>query len=208
MVYFAGMLFDFLIVGVLYWFTIVTKIYHMNFAVLNSFFIAVILCELAGIVWQFDVFIETDMYNFLTEYLNIEFIRNDAIRYFEQHTEKWKKLLFLPIKKMLKYYVKGIADNTDDLRLLNYSERKKIKIFIGLLIVGLITSTSIFIFYSLPRDIIFVYQSFQDIILEYHRRDFISLGKYLVVITLTVFDYSFLVIIWIIRRRKIHRIKR
>jgi putative peptide zinc metalloprotease protein len=184
MVYFAGMIFDCLLIAFLYWFIIFSKILHSNVSVLDSFFLALILCEITGIIWQFDIFLETDMYNFLTEYLNIEYIRNDAIKYIEQSSEKWNKIFYESLKKYLKFAAHNYRNDSDDLRLLSYNDRKKIKIFILLLVIGLISSTLIFVFYSIPRDIIYVFQSLTSVSQAYHKENIIALIKSTIIIVL------------------------
>jgi putative peptide zinc metalloprotease protein len=207
LVYAAGMIFDCFFVALLYWFIIITKVVHMNNTVLDSFIFAVILCEVTGVIWQFDIFLETDMYNFLTEYLNIEFIRNDALKYIEQNSEKWKIILFFPIKKYLNFFMKDYAKNSDDLRLFSYNDRKKIKVFIILLIGGLISSTFIYGFYSIPRDITYVFQSINDIVQQYHRMNIIGIVKSLTILAMIAFDYSLIFILWFKHKKKA-RIKR
>ena len=194
LIYLAGITIDIFIVGVLYWFLFISKIANIHLGLLYNFFIAVILLELLGIVWQSNVFLETDLYNFLSEYLSIDNLRSDAIKYIKLQTKKWKQVLFFPFQQVLLFFLQNRLQATDDLRVLSKSEKNKLRIYVIFLIGGLLFITIEFIFYSIPRDFTFIVISLRDMMQPAKNKD-ITVIKSLFIICLVLLDYVLLVIL-------------
>jgi hypothetical protein len=183
---------DIFTVGLMYWFLIVTAVFSINIGQIHNFLIALILLQCIGIIWEFDVFLETDMYNFLSEYLNMENLRNDAIKYITLHTKKWKRILLFPVKRLLQFFLKDNAESSDDLRFLSKGEKRKLFIYVLFLIVGILFTTFEYLFYTIPIDVTYVSYGINDVIKAIQQLDIILLTKSIAVITLITYDYFLL----------------
>jgi hypothetical protein len=201
LVYLSGSIMDLLIVGLIYWFLLATRVLGFTIGQGYNFLIAIILLELIAVIWQFDAFLETDMYNFLSEYLGIENLRNDALKYISLHTKKWKKILFFPIKRLLLFFAKDYTVSSDDLRLLNKSDKRKLFIYVLFLIAGIVFTTLEYIFYTIPALFTFISTVSTDIIRTTQHFDLISLTKSSLVMVLITYQY-FLLLYLRIRKKK------
>ena len=177
LVYLAGTFMDLFIVGTIYWFLIAAKLLNIELGSAYNFFIAVILINFMGTLWLFDVFLETDMYNFLSEYLGMENLRNDALKYITLHTKRWKRVLLFPVKRVLLLFPKNYADTSDDLRLLSKSERRKLFIYVFVLIIGMMLTSLEFIFYTIPRDYTYLAAAVRDLLLAVKNVDITSFSR-------------------------------
>jgi len=195
LVYLAGSIMDLFIVGLLYWVLIATEYLHLNIGQLHNFFIALILSEFLAVIWQFDAFLETDVYNFLSDYLGMENLRNDAIKFIALHTKTWKKVLLTPVRRLLLAFSSDYTKTSDDLRLLNKSERKKLFLYVIVLIAGMTFTTLEFIFYNIPRDYTFIAEALRSIIFSIKQLDGIAILKSTIIVVLVLFDYVLLLLL-------------
>jgi hypothetical protein len=206
-IYVAGMVCDLLIVGLLYWFITFTELFHLKIGLLQNFLITVVLMEIIGIIWEFNVYLETDLYNFLSEYLNIEFLRNDSLKFIYEHINKSKKIYLYPIKDLVKGISTDFVQKSDDLRVMNKDTRRKLLFYIYILIAGLVITTLQYIFYAIPRDFTFIYQGLRDSAYAVKTSNIILLSKSIIIIALVAFDY-FLLFYLLLKRNKMLRKKR
>lgn len=202
LVYLSGSIMDLIIAGFLYWFLVIANILHIPVGQVHDFTVAIILIQLVGLIWQFNVFLETDMYNFLSEYLGIENLRNDALKYISLHTTKWKRFFLSPIKGVLRFFRTDYLELSDDLRLLNQSEKKKLFIYIFVLIIGMVFTSLEFVFYTIPRDLTFLTEAVQDFLITFRRIDFVSLLKPLIIILIILLDY---ILLLFLRNKELNR---
>jgi hypothetical protein len=206
LVYFAGMMCDLFIVGLIYWFFVYTNLTHMHIGIIHNFLLAVILMQILGIIWEFNIFLETDVYNFLSEYMGFENLRSDAFKSVSHHLAKWKLSFLSPIKRF--FTSENITTESDDLRLMDKATRKKLLIYIFVLIGGLIFVTLQYIFYSIPRDVTFILEGMKDASLASHPFDPVTFFKSVIVIILVVYDYFLLFYLKIISNKRLRNKKK
>lgn len=192
MVYLSGVMLDLVIIGAIYWILLIAKFYNIQLGSIYHLLSALVITQIISLLWQLNVFLETDLYNFLSEYLGIENLRNDVLKYIELHTKKWKKVLLFPVSRILLFFSSEYSESSDDLRMLHKSERRSLQIYIIVLVVGMFLITGEFILYTLPRDYIYLTEATFDLLMALKSLDFISVFKYLVIIILVSLNYILL----------------
>lgn len=192
MVYLSGVMLDLVIIGAIYWILLIAKFYNIQLGSIYHLLSALVITQIISLLWQLNVFLETDLYNFLSEYLGIENLRNDVLKYIELHTKKWKKVLLFPVSRILLFFSSEYSESSDDLRMLHKSERRSLQIYIIVLVVGMFLITGEFILYTLPRDYIYLTEATLDLLMALKSLDFISVFKYLVIIILVSLNYILL----------------
>lgn len=143
------------------------------------------------------------MYNFLSDYMNISFLRNDALNYLSLHTESLQWIIFRPMKKFFGLFSENEYSDKDDLRSFTKLEKRKLVFYIIILILGIIFVTLQFIFYSLPRDLTFLFGGVQGMIQAYNTNYAIGFGKSMGLVFLLSYDYVLLLYLKIYRMRKL-----
>lgn len=194
-VYLSGLMLDLLVIGSIYWFICIAFFAHWQLGIAYKLLLAVVLTEILGIIWQFNVFLETDIYNFLSDYLGIENLRSDALKFIDTHIDKTNKLIFIPIKRLLSFFSKEEFKNTDDFRFLRKTEKKKIYLYVVLLVIGLTFTTLEYVFYTIPRDFTFIVQSIETSMVAMRQSNFFAFIKSLTIIIMVLFEYSLLIIL-------------
>lgn len=193
LVYLSGSIVDLILIGLIFWFLSIAKIFGWELGLIHNFFIALILSQALAIIWQFNVFLETDMYNFISEFLGMENLRNDAIKYIVSHTKRWKKILLFPVKKTLMFFAKDSYNSGDDFRMLSKSEKKKLFIYVLVLVMGMIFMTIQFIFYTIPRDYTYIVDAVNGLIRTAGTLDVLLILKSVIITVLVLFDYVLLI---------------
>ncbi len=206
LVYLSGSMLDIILSGLFYWLLLISAFYGMQLGSLHQLLIAIILMQLISFLWQLNVFLETDLYNFVSDYLGIENLRSDAVKYIVSHTKHWKKIALFPIKKILMFFSANSSSGSDDLRLLTKQERKKLLIYVFILILGIIFITLEFLFIELPRDLIFITQAASNLLEAFRNMQFIDILKSMLMISIILLNYLMLIILKF--RETSHRRKR
>lgn len=203
LVYCIGMIWDLFIIGLIYWIFAYTKLFHINIGILYNFLLAIILMQVIGIIWEFNIFLETDVYNFLSEYLGFENLRTDA---FKSMMSRFPKSNLLHLFRHF-FQTDDLAQEGDDLRMMSSAARKKLFIYIYILIGGLIVITLQYIFYSIPRDITYIVDGIKDTIVALRPFDPIVFFKSIIVIFLVSYDYFLLFYLKIISKKGLRKKK-
>jgi len=196
-VYFNGMFVDFFIIAGLYWLLFIISKFNFSFIILEKLIFAVILLLINAIIWQYNVFLETDMYNFLSDYLGEENLKINAEKFLGLKIKKWQKpSLKGPKQMLLKLFMnKNVEQEGEDFRFVSKTEKKHFLIYSLILTSGIIFMTLNYAFFIIPREIVFFASSFQNIILALKKTDFIELIKNIILLFLISFQYILLMVI-------------
>lgn len=205
-VYSAGMFIDFLIISLLYWFIFIISIIHAQSGFLRNFFSLIILLEVTGIIWQYNVFLETDMYNFLSDYLNVENLRGTTRKFLLRKVHAWKNQLLQPLKKLLTKLLYNAKDfeASDDLRFLNIANRRKITIYSFIFISGLLFYTLQYVLLLIPRDITFLFQGASNLFTALLKGNILKIFESIILLLLLTYQYILLLYLATKKRLKRH----
>lgn len=202
-IYLAGIFVDLLIIAGIFLFFKAAEIFLWHLEFLFPFFKVIILLEIIKIAWQFNIFIETDIYNFLSDYLNQENLRTDAKKDMRLKLKKWKGKLLFPVKwLLLQLYEDKESRYADDFRYLQKYERKQILVYSGILIVGLLIVIAQVIFLTVPRDVSFIFYGMDNIVSGLKTGNMISVGRGVLLFLLLIVHYLILVVIIIKNKQK------
>ncbi len=193
LVYFAGMLVDFFIIALCYWLMLAADSNILPLGFLRTVLPAVILLNIQGIVWQYNAFLRTDMYNFLSDFLDHENLHANTVRYIARRMLSLEKLLNNQFPGFIRKAILGNPeiDDSDDLRILRKQEKKQVSIYSFVLVTGLLFISVQFIFFILPRELTFVSYAAQGLLTALQNFDILNVFKSLFVISMMVYQYFF-----------------
>ena len=151
----------------------------------------VFLCQILGVLWQFNVFYKTDVYNTLCEWLGQENLYEDSLRYLQLKMRKYK-----PFRKMLPIFLKFLKtdDFSERFSDLTPTQKRNAKLFSVLFILGITQSFIIMAFISIPRDLILIQKAISEILVVGNP---INLAKTVVVVAAISWTYLVLLVITI-----------
>jgi hypothetical protein len=164
-VYFGGMFVDFFVIASIYWIFIIADHLGIQLGLLRSFCLIIVLINIKGIVWQYNAFLQTDMYNFLSDFLNQENLQADSKKFLVRKISHWKSPVSIPFRRIMLSTIlsKDAISNADDLRMFTKRDRTEFGIYGTILITGVIFLALQFLLYTLPKDITFFIGSGQNI---------------------------------------------
>ncbi len=193
LVYFAGMFVDFLVIALCYWLMLAADTHFIELGTLRSILPAVILLNIQGIVWQYNAFLRTDMYNFLSDFLDHENLHANTVRFIARRLQSVEKSLHIQFPRFIRNAVLENAEikESDDLRILRKGEKKQISIYSFILITGIIFISIQFIFFILPREFTFVGYATEGLIKALQNADTVNAFKSLFVISMMIYQYFF-----------------
>lgn len=199
-IYIAGIVIDLIVIATIYWIFYLSSLFQINLGILYHLFLTIILLEILSIVWEYSVFLETDIYNFLSEFLNSENLIDNAKKFFATHAKR-----FIP-----KPFRRGFFDllelnhleAVDDFRTFSKSEKSKLLIFYLVFIIGLVFVTIQYIFYILPTDVTFITAGIADLTHAWINSDIILIIKAIFFLLLTTYQYFILFYLKMKRRVK------
>ncbi len=194
LVYLAGLFIDFFLISLNYWLILLGRITgNSQFESILKFDTVILI---GNVVWQFNIFLETDMYNFLSEYMDDEHLRANTIKKFlhvlARFTSYIPQFLQERFENLISHYPYGEAD---DLRTLNKGQKNRMMIYMIILMVGLGGALGELIFLRLPREAYFIYKSIIDILINGLLWNWTHILKSLFVIFLLIYQYLILYIL-------------
>ncbi|KKQ43639.1 MAG: hypothetical protein US62_C0045G0011 [Candidatus Woesebacteria bacterium GW2011_GWA1_37_8] len=203
LVYLAGMYVDVFLIATIYFVFVISKLVGIDLDLVGSFLNSVVILLIVGIVGEFNMFLETDLYNFFTDYLNQDNLYNDTKRYLINVANKWNKPLLMPIKKLLKkvMFSQNLLVRTNNPSTITKSDRNVIHFFSYYYIAGIFMATILVISITLPRDFKFIVDSLEIYTTSVSSRDVIGILKSFIIILLAIFP-NILLIDAIIKKQK------
>ncbi len=192
--YIAGIFFDLIVIASIYWLITVSDIYMWKLGILRQFLWSVLLFEFIGIVAEFNVSIETDIYNLSVDFLDQDNLYNDTKKYLYLKINKISHPLFTPVKGLITMllFTKKRLSQANDMRLFSKQEQRQLLMFGLIFIFGLILSTWTFFIYFLPRDLIFIFKSVNQLFSASVNQNLEEIIKTLIVIFFSMLPYFLL----------------
>lgn len=202
-IYWAGMFIDLFVVSSIFCFFATAELFHMHIGILKDLLLVTVLLKIMGIIWQYNVFLETDMFNFLSDYFGQQNIRENTK----------KTLVFFVIRliknspinlngivsKLVRYEKQAII--ADDLRELHKSEKYQIKLYAFILVFGLALTTAQFLLLTLPRDFTFLTYSIHSLVQGIQKNDTIIIVKSCLLFIFLTYQYVILLFLFFRKRR-------
>lgn len=204
-VYLNGMLVDFFFIALAYWLLFLSAKFNFHNVFLERIIMAELLLLINSIVWQYNIFLETDMYNFLSDYLDEENLKINAEKFIGLKVKKWiKPSLKTPKQILLKLFLnKNIKDTAEDFRYVNKKAKRHFLIYSLVFVSGIVFMTCNYVLFIIPREIVFFTVSFKNTLSSFAKMDIVGLLKNIVLLFLICFQYILLVIVQI-KKRKNH----
>ena len=193
LVYFAGMFVDFLVIALCYWIMFLVDTFQIEIGLFRLLLPAIIVLNIQGIVWQYNAFLKTDMYNFLSDYLNHDNLHANTIRFIYRKMRSFEHYCHFKFPGFIRNRISHHPEleDADDLRYLHATERKQLTIYSFILVTGIIFITIQFIFFIFPREFIFVSFAAQGFVKAMSDLNFIEALKSLLVLCMMVYQYFF-----------------
>jgi putative peptide zinc metalloprotease protein len=193
-VYLSGIYSDMLIISLCLIFLAFAQTLSLNLGISINIINVILLSAFGGITATLAVYLETDLYNLLSDYFNYDNLYNDFRKYILLRIRKWKTKIFIPIKYVLTHilYSPSALSESDAFNTLSQRRKRALSYYSIFVIFGLIIATLMTVFLSIPRDILFIYRSLQGIHESFVTQDLISLIKSLILFVLITYEYILL----------------
>lgn len=203
LIYFSGMMVSVFIVASVLIILKLMDLQGLQSGVLRNLFLVVILVEIKQIIWQFNVYLETDIYNFLSDFFDQENLRSNTKKLITIKIQKWKnKSLSFFRNILLKIFNDSDTQkHADNFRFLYQKEKKQLQIYAVVLIVGIIFSIGQFLYYILPREYVFLSRGFSELFISLNQKNLSDIFKSLLLIILILQRYIILSIVFICKRK-------
>ncbi len=203
-VHLAGMIIDLVILSGVVW-----SLYLLSpgeHQLVISLLKAVGVMQLAKIIWQCNIFLETDVYNILSELTDHDNLRDTTKLWLYRKVQAMNtlpQLLKKALAKVLynaetKAYGQTYADLTAD-------EQRHIRWYSFILLVGVGFVLLRFSLYTLPRDLVFLKSGLSQLIDGLSQGQLIEVSKAFLLLLLVLFNYLLLILVL---TRKSHLTKR
>ncbi len=205
-VYVAGITIDLVTIACIYWFCYVSALLGISLGIVYGYLHAIVLLQIISIIWEFNLFLETDVYLFISDMLKMDNLRNDSLKYMYSHLKKIKlRFLRACIEMLFKLFSKySNYSSIDDLRFFNKQDKRKLFYYCLLMVLGFVFIVLQFVFLSLPRELIFIVGSIKGIFEAFQYADWMLLLKQAALLFLLTYQYLLLVYIRINKRRVHH----
>ncbi len=205
-VYIAGITIDLVTISCIYWFCYVCALLSIDLGIISSYLFAIVLVQIISIIWEFNLFLETDVYLFVSDFLKMDNLRNDSLKYMHSHLKKIKgrfSRLFIaaPIKLFSSY---SQSSSVDDLRFFNKQEKRELAYYCLMMALGFVFIMLQFLFLSIPREIVFITGSIKGILEAIEYTDLTLLLKQATLLFLLTYQYFLLIYIRINKKRGHH----
>ncbi|MDQ3098634.1 MAG: hypothetical protein M3Q44_02715 [bacterium] len=185
-VYLAGMFCDFMVIALIFWIFNMADAHNYDLGLLRNFLSSVILIQIIGVIWQFNIYLQTDIYNFFSDFFGQENLYINSIKYIGL------KIKHMQLPKTVKrgllrvFYTEDVIKSSDDLRSFTLLDRRPLVIYSCLLIVGLLIASLNLLLFSVPRGLIFITFSFQSMWVSIIGGETLSFFKFLVAFILSI----------------------
>jgi hypothetical protein len=201
-VYIAGMVSDLLIISILYWIIYLSRLFSYNLGILQSFFYAVIILKFSSILWQFNIYFETDLYNLFSDMVHQYHLKQDVIKNMGVHVRKWRIPLVRKITKHLlsMFLSEDIIEESDDLRYLKKYDRRILNIYLVLVVLGFSLTTINYILFIIPREFRYLLLAAQNLIFYTALKDIGSFVK--TIVFLIMVCYQYVLLFFLLKKRK------
>jgi hypothetical protein len=190
-VYLSGMLIQLVLISGLLWLYWLAETLGWDLGLWHTLGQVFILVTLLGLLWQFNLFLETDLYNVLADFtghqnLYINTKKRIGERLAQWQTSHWRWLQTILLKAFLSEDVVAQADEEHHL---TTRERRHIHHYALLLGCGLFMSLLSLLLVQLPRDLFFLWKGGQLAGAALWRQEGLALGKALLMMLLTLYPY-------------------
>jgi hypothetical protein len=203
-VYLSGIMIDLFVISSLFWLFLYADWHHMTLGWVEALAKAYILVQIISIVWQFNVYLETDIYNFMSDFFNQQNLYNDTKRMIGNAIAKWNTQSLTFLKKLLLgvFLTPDVMISSDKPKYLSTEEKRKHKLFGICMVAGLLITLITFLSLQLPRDFIFIVNSATDLHKAAASRHIIEGLRSVAVIMLVLIEY---VVLGLVIGKKIRR---
>jgi len=205
-VYIAGLAVDFFFVSLLYWLIRILDVFFPDLTVLKMFFKANIVILVSRIIWQYNIYLETDMYNAVSEYLKIDYLRQSAVTYILHKIHRLSLLTRIFSHKVAIGHAAAKA-TTGHIRLSDFTKNQQqyLLVYALVLVTGFIMIIVDTVLFQLPREYTLIRGSVVKIITSVQASNLVEVAKSALVILLISYQY---ILIFITRVRESRNVRR
>lgn len=191
-VYLAGMIFDMLVIASMYWIFSISNLFGWELGSMFPLMKTIILIEVIGIIWEFNVYVETDMYNFFQELFDFEDLRGSAKKYIQKKIDRTVQIIGTPFVKNTSQLLTRSSTTIDDFRYFRKKEKRILIVYCMILLLGLLFTGTQFVIFSIPRDLHYLKTAAIDLVRGWQDVDLIVLFKSSSLIFLILHEYVLL----------------
>ena len=188
LVYLAGMFADTILVATVFWIKIVGNYLGIEFGIEPILPVVFLLC-ISGIIWEFNTFLETDMYNFVSDYFDQENLYADTINYLR--IKYSHNIGFRPVKQMLAKFIftPNQLKEANDSRIYTQTDKQVFKWYGLTFIVGMVFTLAMNVFYTLPVNVKYLVKLLTRIAQTFVSMDPVEIAKDVIMLVLTALPY-------------------
>ncbi|MEI6533568.1 MAG: hypothetical protein WCO06_07080 [Candidatus Roizmanbacteria bacterium] len=195
-IYASGIYFDLLVISSCYLVFFFADFFKLNLGMTRLIMMVIVMNQMRGIVWQFNAYLKTDIYNFLTDFLDHEYLQENATKFILNKLKKVDDHFYKPFRIVTKKMIRKDTNvlNSDDLRTLKHEDVREMKVYTIVLIAGFGLSIMQLVTYTFPKDCFFLMGVLKTISHDLSTLDFIGILKSLIIFGLISSSYIMIIV--------------
>ena len=203
-VFWAGIIFDFFSVAAIISLFYFWDMQQIDVGLLLPLLKLFIIKQLISIAWEFGSFLETDVYNSLTEVLDQPNLSLDARKYLWNKIRKVTAPPLLWLKKLLRatFLSKRITGEADDLRNFTKKENKTFLIYGVFYIWGILLTSLTYILFTIPFLVTVLIKIVQEFMDQVGANEPIGVPRFLLTLSLALMEYIILLLVIVGKGRR------
>lgn len=171
---------------------------------LRALLLAIVLVNMRNVLWQLNIFLQSDIYNYFSDFLENDNLHNNASSLIAQKLRPWKKGLFRPLASLFLFFLneKTLEKRADALENLDADERRQIALYCLILFLGLTLVSYQYLAFLVPRDIVFISGALGMVGRSAINRQMVGLAEGMLLFILVIWKYAAVAIVFVINRRR------
>src|SRR3990172_16804 len=203
-VYWAGIVFDLFSVAAIISLFYFWDLQQIDVGLLRSLLKLFIIKQLISIAWEFGAFLETDVYNSLTEVLDQPNLSVDARKFLWNKIRNTVSPPLVWIKNLLRttFLSPRITDEADDMRIFTKKEKRTFLIYAIFYVWGILLTSLSYIFFTLPFLVTVLIKIVQEFMDQVAANETIGVPRFLLTLFLALIEYILLLLVIVGKGRK------
>lgn len=163
LIYISGIYSELMVIALIMWIFALFDTYALSLGSLYPIFKMTILLHMIGLIWQFFTFLQTDLYNILSDFMSHDNLYDNTRKFIASKLSIFKHTFFAPftkiITKIIFPYESQLA--ADNFHFLSKKEKIEIISYSIYVLIGLFISAYFSLYLVFGRDFILFWKSVQ-----------------------------------------------